>query len=149
MSADSTYQKGEETARGWRAKKYYLSEEAIQLLAAHCKGTPVTMSAWLDAVIKQHLSPRTIEKLPVENTGLDEMRKLIDEGRRQIAELTGLDRNYALEARQNRRDIEPEPPAASDARARRAALDRGIAEAATALKDRDLSKPRKDFKVDL
>lgn len=41
---------------GWPAKKFYLSPEAIELLRQHCEGTPLTMSAYLDLLIKQNLS---------------------------------------------------------------------------------------------
>lgn len=40
---------------GWPAKKFYLSPEAIELLRQHCEGTPLTMSAYLDLLIKQNL----------------------------------------------------------------------------------------------
>lgn len=69
---------GVETARGWKAKKYYLSDEAIALLVAHCKGTPLTMSAYLDGLIKHEL----------DHPAVTEARSVIDEGRRQLEELT-------------------------------------------------------------
>ena len=74
------------TAKGWPARKFYLSPEAIELLEGHCKGTPLTMSAYLDMLIKNALG-----SIPVTKT--------------------------------------QEPPAVSAERAKKAALDRGIAEA--------------------
>lgn len=51
---------------GWPAKKFYLSPEAIELLRQHCEGTPLTMSAYLDLLIKQNLAaePYTPSKAP-------------------------------------------------------------------------------------
>lgn len=66
----SLYREGDETAKGWKGRKYYLSDEAIALLMEHCRGTPLTMSAFIDDMVKREL-------------GL-----VIEEGRRQIAELT-------------------------------------------------------------
>jgi len=68
----------ETTSRGWKRKKYYLSDEAVALLVAHCKGTPLTMSAYLDGLIKDQLAPH------------EEVRKVIDEGQRQFADLTSV-----------------------------------------------------------
>lgn len=42
---------------GWPARKFYLSPEAFDLLKAHCEGTPLTMSAYVDMLIKQALNP--------------------------------------------------------------------------------------------
>jgi len=39
--------------KGWPARKLYLSPEAIALMEAHCKGTPLTMSAYVDMLIKR------------------------------------------------------------------------------------------------
>jgi hypothetical protein len=73
-----------------RGVKYYLSDEAIRLLVAHCAGTPMTMSAYLDQLIKTDLSsPQTAELRPIPMDPVTaELKKLLDEGRRQIAELT-------------------------------------------------------------
>ena len=50
--------KGEKIAgRGWPARKFYLSPEAISLVEKHCAGTPLTMSAYIDALIKRDLAP--------------------------------------------------------------------------------------------
>lgn len=49
---------------GWPAKKFYLSPEAIELLRQHCEGTPLTMSAYLDLLIKQNLSPDSAVRRP-------------------------------------------------------------------------------------
>jgi len=42
-------------AKGWPGRKFYLSNEAFALLKAHCEGTPLTMSAYLDGLIKAQL----------------------------------------------------------------------------------------------
>lgn len=39
--------------KGWPARKLYLSPEAIALMENHCKGTPLTMSAYVDMLIKR------------------------------------------------------------------------------------------------
>lgn len=49
---------------GWPAKKFYLSLEAIELLRQHCEGTPLTMSAYLDLLIKQNLSSDSAVRRP-------------------------------------------------------------------------------------
>lgn len=80
---------GVETARGWHARKYYLSDEAIALLVEHCKGTPLTMSAYLDQLIKQELGEPRVGWTPEEVQAHEaEFRRVLDEGQRQIAELT-------------------------------------------------------------
>lgn len=43
--------------KGWPARKFYLSAEAIALMENHCKGTPLSMSAYLDMLIKRDLAP--------------------------------------------------------------------------------------------
>lgn len=42
--------------KGWPARKLYLSPEAIALMENHCKGTPLTMSAYVDMLIKRDLT---------------------------------------------------------------------------------------------
>lgn len=87
MSIDSKYRDGEETARGWKAKKYYLSDEAIALLVAHCKGTPYTMSAWIDMTIKRELD-NPAERFLREQHPVAEVAKVLGEGAKQLEELT-------------------------------------------------------------
>lgn len=99
---DSKYRDGEETARGWKAKKYYLSAEAIELLAAHCKGTPLTMSAWIDMTIKRELDSPA-ERFLREQQPVETMQKLLDEGRRQLADLT----NAGRDANETRAKLPP------------------------------------------
>jgi hypothetical protein len=99
----SSYEEGDTTARGWRGKKYYLSDEAIALLVAHCKGTPLTMSAYLDQLIKAELTPRGIASLP---PAAAEVHEVLAEGKHQLDELRApiLDpvktRNLVLEPKQ-------------------------------------------------
>ena len=49
------WKEGDQTAKGWVGRKFYLSREAVALLADHCKGTPLTMSAYIDGLIKREL----------------------------------------------------------------------------------------------
>ena len=44
--------------KGWPARKLYLSPEAIAMMENHCKGTPLTMSAYVDMLIKRDLLPK-------------------------------------------------------------------------------------------
>lgn len=80
------YEKGTQTARGWKAKKYYLSDEAIALLMEHCSGTPLTMSAYLDGLIKRELDSPAEQFLRAQPVA--EVTKVLEEGQRQIEELT-------------------------------------------------------------
>lgn len=82
------------TAKGWPARKFYLSPEAIELLEGHCKGTPLTMSAYLDMLIKNALGNIPVIKSQV---------------------------------------FKVEPPVASEERAKKAALERGIEQARRAI----------------
>lgn len=59
------YVEGEKTGRGWRAKKFYLSDEAAALLKAHCEGTPLTMSACIDQLVKDKLGPPALPIVPL------------------------------------------------------------------------------------
>lgn len=85
----SSYRDGDETAKGWKSRKYYLSDEAIALLVEHCNGTPLTMSAYLDGLIKRELYHAPYD--PADRSHrepLAEVRKVLDEGAKQVADLT-------------------------------------------------------------
>lgn len=76
------------TKRGWLGRKYYLSPEAIELLESHCKGTPLTMSAYLDLLIKQGLAPPSSPFPPRPKTGAprdktDDYESRVDAARQQ------------------------------------------------------------------
>ena len=45
--------------KGWRAHKYYLSDEAVELLEAHCRELHIPMSSYLDMLLKQNLAAAT------------------------------------------------------------------------------------------
>lgn len=110
--------------KGWPARKLYLSPEAIALMENHCKGTPLTMSAYVDMLIKRDL---TENQYPPPHT--------LPEIARRVAE------NEALGATDR-----GEPPAVAEERAKQAALQRGIGEAKAAL----LKQPtKKDFDIDV
>lgn len=90
--------------KGWPARKLYLSPEAIALMENHCKGTPLTMSAYVDMLIKSDLQQKQREPEPPAG--------------------------YAHVIGPTSRN---EPPAVAEERAKQAALQRGIGEAKAAL----------------
>src|SRR5689334_10575727 len=90
--------------KGWPARKLYLSPEAIALMENHCKGTPLTMSAYVDMLIKRDATPL----------------KRVEPGEFEVPKRPG-------------GPPPAETPAVADERAKQAALQRGIGEAKAAL----------------
>lgn len=99
MTVDET--DGYITGRGWRGRKYYLSDEAVALLKAHCHGTPYSMSAALDLMIKERLGeagPKDRLSVakdyapaePAEDPALQELRDTIEAGKKAVAEISGI-----------------------------------------------------------
>lgn len=108
--------------KGWPARKLYLSPEAIALMENHCKGTPLTMSAYVDMLIKRDLE----QPSPYVPGALAATVK---------PEIFDAYKGTPLE-----------PPAITEERAKQAALQRGIGEAKAAL----LKQPtKKDFDLDV
>jgi len=90
-------------AKGWPGRKFYLSNEAFALLKAHCEGTPLTMSAYLDGLIKAQLdsaAERFLREQPsakVTHSGSEEAREMAETIADALSKITGVDPIKAVE----------------------------------------------------